>query len=87
MKIIETFEGDLYEGYINISLETETNVENISFGHGEPEDNCLARDLKGALYIADMLKVAYQAGQRGEELEWIIKRDKFVMNNLENDEN
>ena len=69
MKIIETFEGDLYEGYINISLETETNVENISFGQGEPEDNCLARDLKGALYIADMLKVAYEAGQRGEELE------------------
>jgi|694.fasta_scaffold00478_23 hypothetical protein len=74
MKIIKTkYEnGDfMYEGSIEIELETFEGSKSVSFGHGEPEDNCLARDLSDALWIDTMLVMAYNAGKKGETLEII----------------
>ena len=72
MKIIvtETPNGDLmYEGSLDIEIKTNEGSEAVSFGIGEPEDMCLARDLNDAFSIQSMLILAYNAGKNGEELE------------------
>lgn len=38
---------------------------------GEPEDNRLSRDLSFVYEIPELLKDAFEAGKRGEELEFI----------------
>ena len=75
MKITTMLPHDLYEGYVDIILETIEGKKYLTFGGGEPEDNCLARDLKDALFIDELLARAYRAGKNGEELE-IIRRQK-----------
>lgn len=80
MKIIQTehpYNGDLdYEGSLEIAIETnESNME-VSFGKGEPEDFCLARDLNDAYRICDMLQLAYNAGKNGESIETIYKEEE-----------
>jgi hypothetical protein len=37
--------------------------------YGEPEDNCLGRDLSFVYSIVGLMKMAFEAGKRGEELE------------------
>ena len=72
MKIIETKKsrGDLdYEGSLEIELQTQEINTSVSFGKGEPEDFCLARDLSDAYYIRQMLVAAYNAGKNGESIE------------------
>lgn len=71
MIIIETKipNGDLYyEGALNIELITDEYTGAAGFGAGEPEDNCLGRDLNDAFNIKDMLAAAYNAGKRGETI-------------------
>jgi hypothetical protein len=63
-------EGEIY----NITLTTnpsdkEVKKIHMSFGHGEPEDNYLFRDLSDAFSIRPALIAAYEAGKRGEKLE------------------
>lgn len=73
MKITETkhpYKGDLdYDGSLQISIETQEAEMDISFGKGEPEDFCLARDLSDAYNIKEMLILAYNAGKNGESIE------------------
>lgn len=69
MKITETLPTDPYEGSWNLELETSKGKEYLSFGRGEPEDMCLARDLSDAFRIKDLILMAYEAGKVGEPLE------------------
>ena len=36
---------------------------------GEPEDNNLSRNFNDCLQVPDLMKLAYEAGKKGEELE------------------
>jgi len=69
MKIRVKTPENLYEGTIEIEINTEDFNTKITFGSGEPEDMCLARDLNDAFSIEDMLIAAYEAGKRGETIE------------------
>jgi len=75
MKITEEQYDDIYEGggygtsSLSILLETTEGKKSVSFGGGEPEDFCLARDLSSAYDLRDLLVQAYNAGKSGEELE------------------
>ena len=71
MKITTYIPEDLYEGIMELVLETNEGSKHIDFGNGEPEDMCLARDLNSALFIDELLIMAYNAGKNGEELEVI----------------
>jgi hypothetical protein len=59
-------------------LETQEGRIEASFGHGEPEDMFLYRDLNDAYSIRKMLEMAYNAGKAGEilEIEEITERDE-----------
>ena len=37
-------------------------------GDGEPEDGTLGRDFNDVYKLPDLMRMAYEAGQRGEEL-------------------
>lgn len=71
MKIVTNNPKDLYEDSFYIEIITNEGKASVGFGGGEPEDNCLARDLNDAFKIPKMLKMAYEAGKNGEELEEI----------------
>lgn len=75
MKIVQTESGDGYEGRLEISISTDTGSDSVSFGNGEPEDMCLARDLSDAYSIVDMLVLAYEAGKRGETMEIVNEEE------------
>ena len=63
--VITDIEGDEYgEGGF---YQIKTPKKSISFGHMEPEDAVLYRDLSCVYSIPDMLKEAYEAGKAGEE--------------------
>lgn len=55
-------------GEYGARIETETYKGGASFGSGEPEDMTLGRDLNDAYSIPEMVREAYLAGKRGEEL-------------------
>ncbi len=55
-------------GQYGATIKTETYSGGASFGSGEPEDMTLGRDLSDAYDIPTMLREAYLAGKRGEEL-------------------
>ena len=69
MKITTILPEDLYEGSMELVLETNEGIKHIDFGNGESEDMCLARNLNDALFIDKLLIMAYNAGKNGEELE------------------
>lgn len=69
MKITVIRPEDMYEGVMNLELVTNTYKGDVTFGGGEPEDNCLARDLNDAFRIEIMLNAAYIAGKEGEPYE------------------
>lgn len=71
MKITQTRFGDLYEGSVEIEINALSESKSVSFGNGEPEDMCLARDLNDALRITSLLKLAYEAGKANEDIEII----------------
>ena len=54
---------DFYEIVVNGEVKISAN------DYGEPEDNTLGRDLNFVYNIVDLMKLAYEAGKRGEELE------------------
>lgn len=41
----------------------------FSVHDGEPEDNTLNRNFNGCLRIPELMKLAFQAGERGEKFE------------------
>lgn len=80
MKITTTTSPDYDEpsidGSITIELKTDTDYDSINFGHGEPEDNYLSRDLNDVYSIVPMLKMAYEAGKRGEAFELVEEKEE-----------
>ena len=50
--------------------------EKVSIGEGESEDMYLFRDLADAYSIYDLLRLAYEAGKAGEQLEYEFIEDK-----------
>jgi len=75
MKITETRDiGNDYDEYygkgsIGVKLEfADGTTASLSIMAGEPEDAVFFRDLDGAYNISTLIKLAYEAGKRGEEM-------------------
>jgi hypothetical protein len=77
LKITETHNigagGYEYEGKGSITVIVVDDIGNrkiVDISAGEPEDAVFFRDLNGAYSISDAIKLAYEAGKRGEPLEY-----------------
>lgn len=71
MKVIETtckFGEDGGESHIQVEIIADYGDKvSVGFGEGEPEDMYLFRDLSDAYSLVSLVRVAYEAGKRGEE--------------------
>lgn len=81
MKVIETHEyyNSDHDDASNVIVEVirdNGDVSTVSIGEGESEDMYLFRDLSGAYSISDLVKMAYEAGKAGEELEYEFIEEK-----------
>lgn len=81
MKLIETHEyynSDHEDAsQVNIELTTDSGEKiEISLGEGEPEDMYLFRDLSDVYLISEAIIAAYNAGKRGEELDYDIIEER-----------
>lgn len=79
MKITETHDiGNDYDEYygkgsIDITLEFADGITaSLGIMAGEPEDAVFFRDLDGAYNISKLIKLAYEAGKRGEEMTYVF---------------
>lgn len=88
MKIVETHDigtefNEYYgKGSVSFSIVADNGEKEIlSIMAGEPEDACFNRDLNDVLSIGDALLMAYEAGKRGEDLDY-----EFIDENSEEDE-
>jgi hypothetical protein len=79
MKITETHDiGTGYDEYagkgsLTVTVEDDAgNRKSVDICAGEPEDAVFFRDLNGAYGIVDIVKAAYEAGKRGEPLEYVF---------------
>jgi len=74
MKVIETHEYNNSDhedvSGVEISIVTDTDKESFSLSEGEREDMYFFRDLSDVLSITGLLKLAYEAGKRGEAWEY-----------------
>ena len=71
MRVVETHDIDEDgQGTLSIEVETESGECSVSLMAQEPEDNTFYRDLNSAYSIAELLKLAYEAGKRGELYEY-----------------
>ncbi|WP_010495023.1 hypothetical protein [Paenibacillus elgii] len=77
MKITETHDiGTGYDEYngkgsLTVMVEDDAgNRKSADIYAGEPEDAVFFRDLNGAYSIAGLVKLAYEAGKRGEPYEY-----------------
>ncbi|MEK5414353.1 hypothetical protein [Paenibacillus sp. FSL L8-0708] len=78
MKLVETrnigtdYDKHYGKGSIDVSLRDDNgrHVTGVAIYAGEPEDAVFFRDLSGAKSIANLVKTAYEAGKRGETLEY-----------------
>ena len=60
--------GNAYGDLERLTIEVNGR-DRVSVGGGEPEDNCLGRDLSFAFDIVPLLFEAYEAGKNGEKFE------------------
>lgn len=78
MKIIkrssteEASAKDDYRQSFKILVNGEVKIS--ANDYGEPEDNSLGRDLNFVYNIVPLMKMAYEAGKNGEELEIIDEK-------------
>jgi hypothetical protein len=79
MKIMEYHDidnsGYEYDGKGSLIVDVEDDVGNsvsVDISAGEPEDAVFFRDLNGAYQISRAIKLAYEAGKRGEALEYVF---------------
>lgn len=74
MKVVETHDIDKEygKGSVTVALYDDggTRIATVDICAGEPEDNTFNRDLNDAYDIACIVKAAYEAGKRGETLEY-----------------
>lgn len=80
MKLLEIHEFNSSDhedvSRVVIELETKEKTINIQLGEGESEDMYLFRDLSDIYNITVAIKLAYNAGKNGEELEYIFEEEK-----------
>jgi hypothetical protein len=69
MKIKTVFSVSEYDDYRSNFTVIVDGKEVLDCGDGEPEDNTLYRNFSDILGVAELMKMAYEAGKRGEELE------------------
>lgn len=69
--ILSTVEFD--NKALSIIALSETEEAHLRFENGEPEDNNISRNFSDIFLIKDLIKIAYNAGKYGEELEIIEK--------------
>ncbi|GMK47611.1 hypothetical protein PghCCS26_47410 [Paenibacillus glycanilyticus] len=79
MKITETHAinngWDEYcgKGSLTVTVEDDAGKKvSATICAGEPEDAVFFRDLDGAFSIADAVRLAYEAGKRGEEMTYVF---------------
>lgn len=76
MKVTILYTGVEIWGYNNILgiiALSKTEEEHLRFEDGEIEDNNMSRNFSDIFLIKDLIKIAYNAGKNGEELEIIEK--------------
>jgi hypothetical protein len=69
MKITYSLTTNPYEDWRQIYTVSIDGKEVVDCSDGEPEDNTLYRNFNDVLKIPDLMKLAFEAGKRGEELE------------------
>lgn len=69
----ETWEKQEYKHALNIIAISETEEAHLRFEDGCDEDNNISRNFSDIFLIKDLIKIAYNAGKNGEELELIEK--------------
>jgi len=62
---VETFDDDCRTC---VTILTDTGFR-VSFSDGEPEDNTISRNFSDVHSILTLMKIAHEAGLRGETLE------------------
>ena len=73
MKILINREFDEYDGerqHMYINDKSAVTVQSL---FDCPEDACIGRDLVSCIEIADFMKLAYDAGIRGEPFELLVE--------------
>jgi len=63
-----------YKGFFVVKIDGETKAR---FYDGEPEDANMGRDFSDVFTIPDLMRLAYDAGKRG---------DNFIVERIESDE-
>ena len=87
MKVIEThnifedvFDEREGKGSLQITVKDDegNRIGGLCIRAGEPEDAVFFRDLEGAYRIEDLMRLAYEAGKRGEsyDFEFIDEKDE-----------
>jgi hypothetical protein len=71
------FENNGYRDQLTIKINGKKVFQ---VRDGEPEDNNLWRNFKDCFKIDDLLKMAFEAGSKGKNLEIVYsKSDKFII--------
>ena len=69
--ILKTEEFDKH--LLSIIALSKTEEAHLRFEDGEVDENCISRNFSDIFLIKDLIKIAYNAGKNGEELEIIEK--------------
>lgn len=69
----ETWEKQDYKHALHINATSESENVHLRFEDGDDEDNNISRNFSDIFLIKDLIKIAYNAGKNGEELELIEK--------------
>ncbi|MDR9852941.1 hypothetical protein RJP21_04920 [Paenibacillus sp. VCA1] len=79
MKVTETHDidnsGYEYDGKGSLTIDVKDDRGDsvyVDICAGEPEDAVFFRDLNGAYNISRAIKLAYEAGKRGEAFEYAL---------------
>lgn len=77
MKVVTTERIGEYglDGF-TLSAESQDQQRSFKLHQGEPEDMIFGRNLEGPKSLQDMIKLAYDAGKRGERLEFIEEKEE-----------
>lgn len=57
---------DEYETPHGVEIQVDEKIE-FDIHAGEPEDNTLYRNFNDCLFVHKLMKLAYEAGKRGED--------------------
>lgn len=64
-----------YRDFYSIDASRENSFLNLEFADGEVEDGNLSRSFSAVYNIMDLVKMAYEAGKAGEQLDVVDVED------------